>query len=837
MSNVLITGDVHLHDYRNHNLFDDPRFRLNQFDKLAQRLVNLAIGSKAEALIIAGDFLHVANPRPYIVNAAFEFLDTLTTQMDVYLTHGQHDYDSRTSMEGQHTLLTLCNRIPKVYYVHKDSREIAGRTFYFLGWEPNWSKMVREIPSCDVLIGHAQPGEVKVGQRGLYMYGGESVPSDWNIFSLAFLGDIHYHQNRDNWVIPGTPIQHSFNDDPNVGVVLLDTELLTWKRLPTIVLKHWEFLQFIVTDDVIKDKFVVTRPKTTTITAKFQEKLERSLDTMAVIQGAIEEAELEELHTELLGSVSKDVRAEVNLNFAIERIKIQNFRSIADFEWENVNEGVKLVSGRNGTGKSSLVSALMFALTGDGSARNLTQNGKKNMFVEVTFLYGQLRHTIRRGWSTTSGKLQYFINDEEIPAENQRALTQKINENLPFLGFSDLFYHEQDRPGFLASYNYTSRVDLVSRVLGLKIVNELQQAALNKTVLVDQKLTSLREKLASATSVADQESLVDFSIMETIDDGNEENLQQLKKATKTLLDQEATRYISSVQREASLAGGIKRATTTIAQIEAKRQAVNEQTCYTCGQRISGKELGKVSEEIDSELRRTEEELSFNSEELNQLRITIKESQETSAKIESKYESLTSKLSDLVLARKQVESLRSLKDSIDKAKKTCILINDEIDGVMEVKEQLDAYRKLMSANGVIMRSLLSSVSELLTSDTIRVRAYRELVNGELRPDFGVDMSIPGQGWIAYDELSGGQKTVSDLTILEKLVRLVGGVGLLVFDETFKYLDNENLELVVELIKSMQCHSTFIISHAEGFPYWDLAVQTKVDNTGYTSYTLR
>lgn len=834
MSKVLITADVHIHDFRTYNLFNNPTFRLNQFRKLAERINDISKQVKAEALIIAGDFLHVANPRPYIVNTAFDFLDLVSERMDIYLTHGQHDYDSRTVMEGQHTLLSLCDRILKVNYIHKDIRNIGGKEFYFLGWEPEWSKVVSKIPKCDVLIGHAQPRDVKVGQRGIHMYGGEKIPDTGKKFSLAFLGDIHYHQSRDGWVIPGTPIQHSFNDHYEVGVICLDTDTMEWEHIPTIVSGKWDFLQLIITDEPNSDPYVVARPITTTETTKFQTKVERSLDTMSVIQKEVEESGLESLHTELLGSVCKDIRNEVNLSFTLESLKIENFRSISMLEWENINDGVKLISGRNGTGKSSLVRAIMFALTGEGSARGLSQNSKKQMSVEITLIYGRFRHTIRRGWkSAGGGSLQYYINGKEIPAENQRALTQKINENLPFLKFSDLLYHDQDRTGFLSSYNYAARVDLISRVLGLKIVDELKKSALEKLVSVDSEILKLREKLASATSIVDQENLVDFSNMEMVDENTEKNLQELKKAIETMLEKEKEKYLKSIRKEATITSGIKRATDSINESESRKKSLERQTCYTCGQPLNEQEYKKILCQINSEIKQFKKEITTYKKEKSNITID-----DTMIKnIEGKLSSVSSQLSEVVFNKNQYNNLKKLKKSIDNAKKECIMLHDNLEGVEQIKEDLLNYCRLMDSNGSVMRSLLTSVSELLTSDTIRVRAHKQLVNGELRPDFGVDMKIPNQGWVSYNELSGGQKTVSDLTILEKLIKLVGGVGMLIFDETFKFLDNENLEIVVDVIKSIQCGSAFIISHEEGFPYWDLSIQTKVDNSGHTKYTMR
>lgn len=834
---ILVTADIHIHNYRNYNLFSDPLFRLNQFEKLANRLVEAIQVYEVSDIVICGDLLHVSSPRPIVVKAVFNFLEIISRISKVHVVCGNHDMDSRSYIGEQHTLLSICEHIPNVFYRDDVIVDINGKKCYFLGYRDNWVECIKEKlkKSVDILFGHVMPYNVKIGQSDLTLTAGEDlskIPA-----SIAFVGDIHRHQilHDGKVVVPGCLIQHSFNDHSNTGFILLDEKKLTWKHHPTEI-KGWEFLKFVYSDKEVNDPYTISRPKTSTKIAVLQNKAESEIDTLAIIQRTVKEAGLENLHTELLGSVSKDVRNDIDLNFVIENIKIKNFRSISDFEWNNVNEGVKLISGLNGTGKSSLVNAIMFVLTGRGSARNLTQNKKKNMLVEVTFIYEQLRHTIRRGW-TTNGKLQYFINKEEIPAENQRALLQKINENLPFLNFSDLFYHEQDRPGFLASYNYTSRVDLISRVLGLKIVDELQQAALERIHSVDKELISLREKLAASTSIVEQESLVDFSIMEIVDEATEKNLLQLKEDIKKLLDKERATYTKTNTEETSLVGNIKRATSLITQTETWRQEVNEKRCYTCGQRISGEEFRKVSEEIDEELSSFKKELNEDETRLLEIRKTITPLSNSIIKLENKYNGIVAKLSELSFQKDQAKKLESLKNSINKAKKECILIDKKMENILAMKESLDIYQQLMGVDGPVMRSILTSVSEILTSDTIRVRAHKQLVNGEIRPDFGVDMKIPGQGWITYDELSGGQKTVSDITILEKLIRLVGGVGLLIFDETFKYLDLDNLEKIVELIKSMRCHSTFIVSHAEGFPFYDTLIQTTVDKSGHTLYTVR
>jgi DNA repair exonuclease SbcCD ATPase subunit len=837
MTTVLITADVHIMDYRSHNLFNDPQFRIKQFSKLARRIVEMIDETGAVAVIIAGDFLHVASPRPYVVNAAFEFLDIITQrQVEVYLTHGQHDYDSRTRMDGQHTLLTLCNRIPQVKYLHKEQLSIGNTSFYFLGWEPNWEDYVKSIPRSDVLIGHAQPYNVLVGQRGLQMGGGVfASSSSTSPFTLAFLGDIHYHQHRDNWVVPGTPIQHCFNDHPGCGIIALDLETLAWRHLPTLVPGRWDFLQLVITDTSSEDPFVVTRPKTSTSIAEIREEIDRTVDTLQIITQAVHEEELFDIHEQILQSVSKDIREETNLLFEITHMKVRDFRSIKYFTWENIERGVKLIHGKNGTGKSSLLSALIFGLTGEGDARKLARNESKHMEVEIGVKFNGLKHTIRRGWAT-GGKTHYEIEGQEQVAENQNILKKKILDNLPFLEMMDLMYHRQDRSGFLSSYNYGARVELITRVLGLRIVDALSQAVQLRLLEVDQRLTALRERVASVAAILEQETLVDFSALEMVDEKTEESLRDLHQRVEDALSTERRRYQETVALQTALINCIQRTTEEITHLESRERKVHKQQCYTCGQPLDSAKLEKILLEITQELERKRELLTRSQQEYAELeqRNTLKSYADAIGKLERKVTEVTTHLGEITAMKDHAESLLNLKQVIEKSRTEREEIQCEEEQVSLEHERLRCYQRLFEKNGKVMRTLLETVSTILSTPNLRVRAYKELVNKELRPDFGVDMLIDGR-WISYDELSGGQKSVADLTLLEKLIRVVGGVGVLFFDETFKFLDNENLERVVDIIKSMHCHSIFIVSHAEEFPHFDTSISSSKNEHG-TKYAI-
>lgn len=827
---------MHIHDYRSHNLFHDPLFRLNQFEKLAQRFLDISQNNEVDSLIIAGDFFHVAAPRPLIVNRAIEFLERLTEKLHVYIIHGNHDLDTRSSSGKDSTLLTVCNRLPRVHYCHKEFVKIDGCQFYFLGWVPQTEEEIEVLKSkggTDVFIGHFQPGTVRIGQRGYFLEGGLTIPNTppWKI---GFVGDIHTHQvTTGNLVIPGVPVQHNFNDPPDPGVILFDTKTALWERIPTCVPGKWDFLQLIITDESLPtQEWTVVRSETQTESIQLQRTFEKRLDIPAVIQEQVTHHHLETLHMTLLSCVPKEVCEEVNLNFILLKIIIHNFRSIEHFEW-TIDEGVVLLYGKNGTGKSSLVNAIMFALSGEGAGRALKRKGSDSLFVEVTLFYGGFKHTLRRGWST-SGKFSYWINDIEQQAENQRALGVKIEENLSFLRFSDLLYHQQDRPGFLSSYNYAARVDLVSRVLGLRIVQYLYEEAQQRLLDLDRQLTALRARIATITATLEQEALVEITFMEVIeDDGKENSLTILRDAIRSLVREERQKHEEIHTKKTFLAHTIQRATDDVTALERRRNQLRRKICYTCGQTIDDANYETLFHELNEELFIKARIIIEHQNELDHLEMP---STGIVEKLEDRFEQVIARLAKITSLREHSKNVDRLKYAIERAKIELVILRTEYASLLSERECLNSYKDLVSSSGPIMRTLLITLSEMFSTKTVRVKAHKQLVGGEIRPDFTVDIQRIDHTWIPYDDASGGEKTLADLTVLSKLVQLVGGVGLLIFDESLKFLDEDNVELIVEVLKTLQCSHIVVASHLENFPYWDTSIRTTVDTDGLTKYTL-
>jgi len=140
--------------------------------------------------------------------------------------------------------------------------------------------------------------------------------------------------------------------------------------------------------------------------------------------------------------------------------------------------------------------------------------------------------------------------------------------------------------------------------------------------------------------------------------------------------------------------------------------------------------------------------------------------------------------------------------------------------------LSKYLELFSPKGEILLSILNELSQIFSNNHINVRSIKKLTNGDVRPDFDIDFKVDNE-WIKYDMCSGGQQTIIDISILEKLYGILGKVGVLAFDETFKFLGDSDTEQVLQSIKLIDANHVFIISHAQNFPYSDSLIKVDFD----------
>jgi DNA repair exonuclease SbcCD ATPase subunit len=503
----VISSDVHIFDFQQ---FNSGGNRLKQFPLLAHRLNAIGREEGSKDLILAGDIIHKAVLRPYVVHVAKEFFDILRLHYtNIYYIVAQHDADSKAEDLGYGDSLIpiIC---PEAKYMDGQILELDNnRTMAFSNWRPeqNWSFIKDKV---DILIGHLTLHP---------MYGQEY---DCSKYELGFFGDIHqkssYDNGRTNTI--NVPMPNYISDDQEGSVVVLETDDLSWKRVLTES-EDFKYLKIYYEDEVpaglegYPNLALVGRSK---VDPSIQH-IHTSVNVDEVIKAIVSKLELGEIHSQLTGQVDRTDVSPLNLNFRLRTMEINNFRSIDRFVYD-FDSGLTTITGHNGAGKSSFMGALDYVLRGSSTARTLVKKGTDNMSVTITLDYDGRSHTIIRGVSGGSGIIKYIVDGEEMVGAGSRQIAAEISAKLPFLAHYELMYRSQEAPGLLTSYGYNDRINMVSELLGLSLIGKYHAVAKTKLAEATAQVNRRNTEIEGLKRVILEYSDVDFSLLD-----NKKNLE------------------------------------------------------------------------------------------------------------------------------------------------------------------------------------------------------------------------------------------------------------------------------------------------------------------------
>lgn len=507
---VLLIGDTHIYPYANYNLFDEKDFRLNQFYKLMDRLVEIGNQYDCKYLFNLGDFTHkpIMNPRTLAgVKSCFEILSRKWDKEHHLLISGNHDLDGKShNLQDKDSSLYVFNQ----FYTDMDHKiiQIDNKSLAFMNWSPNQDLSWID-GSVDYFFGHLTP----------YVEGamfGQEI--DWSKFKAGFAGDYHQPKTFNGKLhTTNVPCSHYISDCQDGSVVILDIETGEWSRVKTRKTGSFNHLRIFYDDVAIPDEDEYTvRVKRPLPTVKSQH-IHGSINLDEVIENVVKSADKVEIHNSIIQEVKSDEDV-LSLNFLLKSLKIKNFRSISEFEMVFDN-GLYCFTSGNGEGKSSLINSIAYCLNPPRSSKDLIKRGQDEMSVELELEYQGLDHKILRSTTTKGSSVKYWVNGEEIQANNSSELNTKINENLQFMQLWDILYRFQSAPYLLSGYSYSQRIDMVSKLLGLGKVKDIYQVAYSKLKESKQASDAILKKIEIEQAVLDSmkdvpETMVDVSILE-----------------------------------------------------------------------------------------------------------------------------------------------------------------------------------------------------------------------------------------------------------------------------------------------------------------------------------
>lgn len=528
---ILLSSDIHIGDYKTYN--PEPNFRLNQFLKLKQFIEDLVASKNIDEFWIAGDLLQVAQSTPPVMNVVKTFLSDISKKCPIRMILGNHDVIVRSdktdiSEYNNYTLVSLLDLIPNVFIYNNDLVKIGSKTVYFHSWNPS-NTVPNRSKDADYLVCH---GDV---HSSLSPFAPEFI--DTTGYKKVFAGHIHIFKEIKNIVSLGVPLMHSFSDNPDIGVCILDTEDDSIERVST----KGQFLEFKYTKtetELLEGNITGTEnPVVLRLDPKVQnsEKVdiskisispEEMLKEFSKTWGLTKDS-LKILNTVVSKVFENNLVPDLRVKF--KTLKAQNFLSIRDidFNFDNFN-GLTVIKGDIGSGKSTLFNLLEFMLFGrlPGYAKNDFSSVFKGKFKGTLELeYRGINYVITR----TLSSLEYTKNNTPQESNRKTDLQKQLEEDLVFLKFFNIIYIKQTSTGIFSDMSDTSRVSFLSNLIGLNTIK-------NWTSLLDNEVENLKDVLKEKE---EQRTVLDTKkkVLEVFNEQNKDIVLRDKEATQSKIEE------------------------------------------------------------------------------------------------------------------------------------------------------------------------------------------------------------------------------------------------------------------------------------------------------------
>jgi DNA repair exonuclease SbcCD ATPase subunit len=574
----------------------------------------------------------------------------------------------------------------------------------------------------------------------------------------------------------------------------------------------------------------------------------------------------------------------------IKNLTIKNFMSVGNVtqavEFENeltlvLGENLDLGANgsRNGTGKTTIVNALSYALYGNALTKiklgNLiNKTNEKGMLVSVEFSKNNIDYKIERGRKTNILKL--FVGGVEMDdndAQGDSRETQKAIEDT--LGLShDMFKHivalTTHTEPFL-NMKVSDQRDIIEQLLGITLLSEkataLKELIKNSKDQIKQenfRITALKESnkrieiqltsLEQKSKMWDQSQLNEVSSISTaIEELSridiEEEVSKHKELEKFLIDSKAVNDISQALSTYNMS--IMSKDNLINQVNTEIELLNQHKCYTCGQKVHDdkqQEIVTAKNEIIKEALFEkgvlEESVVSNTFALTKITVgerpvvfykTLEEALNNKHTLGTLNVQLEARASENNPYNEQIVSIRT---------ETLQEINyDTINSVTTTLEHEQFLLKLLTDKDSFVRKQIISqnLSFLNNKLTYYISAIglRHLI--EFKDDLSVEITDLGKDY-DFDNLSRGEKNRVILSLSwafrDVWESLYSPINLLFVDEVIDSgMDDAGVENSLTILKTMareQKKSVWLISHKNELISRVNNVLRVVKENGFTSF---
>jgi len=550
---------------------------------------------------------------------------------------------------------------------------------------------------------------------------------------------------------------------------------------------------------------------------------------------------------------------------------------------ENLDQGGDDSGSRNGTGKTTIVNALSYALFGQALTNikkdnlvNKTNN--KNMIVTLNFEKNGVSYKIERGRRPNIFK--FFINGEEQDTdsidESQGDVRETQRDLDTLLGMShDMFKHivalNTYTEPFLSMRAADQRM-IIEQLLGVTLLSEKseslkEQVRLTKEEInqesanieatkksndrIEQSITGLatKQKLWRKQQKEDCEKVAEKILeLQNIDIEHELAQHALLKS----YDELAAKIRSLNKEKSTLDTAVGQAEKSVNKYKKEVEQLADKTCPACQQQLLDHKHGEMTETALENFNEAKEYFKKTSASLKKIQKEIKDIGDINGRPETFYDTveqalkhqnnLTSLEEALI---KRSEEVDPYQEQIDELRNTAIqeVSWDRVNELNKLKEHQEFLLKLLTSKDSFIRKKI--IDQNLAYLNNRLTYYLDKMGlphvVRFQNDLTVEITQLGQD-LDFDNLSRGERNRLILglswSFRDVWESLYENINLLFIDELIDNgLDASGVEGALAVLKKMareRNKNIYLISHKDELIGRVNNVLKVIKENGYTSY---
>ena len=542
------------------------------------------------------------------------------------------------------------------------------------------------------------------------------------------------------------------------------------------------------------------------------------------------------------------------------RVCAKNFLKHADVELPLSQQGLVIVQGKNGAGKSSLFEVIPWILFDHiprgTSKRNIIRHGTSSTLAELDMVINNQDVRITKEYP--SGQIKVQIDEDVYKYRTLKDGTKFVRSLLNNISAQFFYYttflRQYNEDNFFSIPNRDKKM-LLEEVLDIQEFRDLydyysQLVHTNQEQLlqVESYLSKLKAMYSSLSALIKEVKEKNRFLLKEMSSYNQEEinlkLDQIVKQLETIrkrivqLEQKKNQLQAEIQQtQENLVQRAETSPKTLSTIALKliSKALQTDVCPVCKRPLTDdirqkfrrtlqkhqQDQTKQSGELD-QLKPLWDQYSATQREYNQLASQEASLVQTKKNLEQEIKRTKERLSQYKEEyQRNKEKLSTLKEIVDMAKQLESELTNTQEEMKDYVETLSLAKNLFSNKGI--KNIL--LPKYTASFIDKINVYLNLLLPDVRvickesDTTKLDLVFQRNGY-DYDfyQFSGGERKrieIASIFALRELVQEIGKfyTNILILDEVFDQLDTEGINAVIEYLRQSRIDSIFVITHSE------------------------